>query len=143
LALFARDISLCTPLAAHGRTLAALATCPFPVRSAPITWTSAHERRLRTGILLPKEIWRLTGALYERLALGGRDQRPFVASGDDVQVLEIRECIDTGEALGEHLLAPSIAEALMQLLRSLAVPVIPPRIHQVYTYMHVYIYIYI
>jgi uncharacterized membrane protein YgcG len=86
--------------------------------------------RVRAGLALPREIWRLTGALYERLALGGRDQRLFVAYGDPKEVEEIRECIDTGVAFGAHLQSRSLAEALLQLLCSLPVPVIPSRVHQ-------------
>ena len=48
--------------------------------------------------MIPREIWRLTGALYERLPRAECDvSRLFVANGDEAEVREIRECIDTGE----------------------------------------------
>ena len=114
---------------AHGRSLEALSASVFPVRSAPVTCSS--ERRLRAGTMIPREIWRLTGALHERLPRAERDvSRLFVANGDEAEVREIRECIDTGAAFSDHLHARSMAEALLQLLRSLAVPIIPPNVHQ-------------
>jgi len=118
---------------AHGRSIEALAASAFPVRSAPVTrvpGARTAERRLSAGTTIPREIWRLTGALHERLPRGGREERVFVASGDAAELREIRECLDTGTPFGEHLHARSMAEALLQLLRSLAVPVIPPAVHR-------------
>lgn len=88
----------CLPTA-YGRSLESLCACKIPVRTAPVTCASVAQQRLRAGIVVPKEIWRLTGALYERLALGGRDERLFVSYGDEREVREIRECVDTGAAL--------------------------------------------
>ena len=88
----------CLPTA-YGRSLESLCACKIPVRTAPVTCASVAQQRLRAGIVVPKEIWRLTGALYERLSLGGRDERLFVSYGDEREVREIRECVDTGAAL--------------------------------------------
>ena len=51
---------------------------------------------------VPKELWRIVDAIYER----GLDERDlFTAAGDPDEVYQIRECLDTGapfDSFGVH-----------------------------------------
>ncbi|RYY34588.1 hypothetical protein EON62_03160, partial [archaeon] len=79
----------------------------------------------RRGVALmgvPKEIWRLVDVLFTR---GMATRGLFLVPGDNADVLEIRECLDTGDALSPSLDILAVAQVLLDLLTSLREPVIP------------------
>eukprot|EP00960_Hanusia_phi_P000243 6721-Hanusia_phi.AAC.1 len=106
---------------AYGRGIDELVTHRYPIR-----YSGLHADGKSGKVMpLPKEIWRLAGAIFER---GLKDDNIFLKYGEPKEVFEIRECIDTGAPFADHLAPASFAAALIQLLRSLPSPVIPAEI---------------
>ena len=106
---------------AYGRGLDELVKHRYPIRYSGIHVDGKSGKVMP----LPKEVWRLAGAIFER---GLKDDNIFLKYGEPKEVLEIRECLDTGAPFADHLAPASFAAALIQLLRSLPNPVIPPEV---------------
>jgi len=84
--------------------------------------TSDASRKGSHLMSVPKEVWRLVDVLFSR----GMDTRGlFLAPGDDADILELRECLDTGEAFPAAVDMLAVAQVLLDLLESLREPVIP------------------
>jgi len=60
-----------------------------------------------------------------RRCRGLRTRGVFLAPGDPADVIELRECLDTGEAFPPSVDMLSVAQVLLDLLESLREPVIP------------------
>lgn len=71
---------------------------------------------------VPKEIWRLVDAIWSR---GMESRGLFLAPGNPAEIIEVREALDTGDAIPASADPLSIAEVLCDLLESLREPVIP------------------
>jgi len=71
---------------------------------------------------VPKEIWRLVDALWSR---GMEARGLFLAPGNAADIVEIREALDTGDALPAGADPLAVAQVLCDLLESLREPVIP------------------
>jgi hypothetical protein len=85
--------------------------------------TSSDASRKGTSLMsIPKEIWRLVDVLFHKgLAVRGL----FLAPGDPVEMILIREALDTGDAFPANFDCKSYAQVLLDLLSSLREPVIP------------------
>jgi hypothetical protein len=84
--------------------------------------SSDASRKGSTLMSVPKEIWRLVDLLFSR----GMDNRGvFLAPGDVADIIQLRECLDTGEGFPADVDMLSVAEVLLDLLESLREPVIP------------------
>jgi phosphatidylinositol-bisphosphatase len=95
-----------------------------PVRTVPldpVLRADKYEANPSTTLCVPKELWRLIDAIYEK---GLREPDLFVAPGIPEEVKQIRECLDTGVAFGRFR-THSIAEALLSFLSSLSSPIVP------------------
>mmetsp|Transcript_60960 Transcript_60960/g.137861 ORF Transcript_60960/g.137861 Transcript_60960/m.137861 type:complete len:287 (+) Transcript_60960:716-1576(+) len=118
-----------------GAGLDELASCAAeqPIRQVPIALTPDGQRRFlanpnATGptLSVPKELWRLVDAIYQR---GGmRERHLFLTLGNPTEVERIRECLDTGVGFEPSWSVHSLAETLLAFLQSLAEPVIPPHL---------------
>jgi len=87
----------------------------------PILRAEKYDLNARAAMCVPKELWRIIDAIYER----GLDERDlFTAVGDPDEVYHIRECLDTGAAF-ENYNVHSMAEALTSFLSNLATPIVP------------------
>jgi len=70
---------------------------------------------------VPKELWRIIDALYER----GLDERDlFMARGDPDEICRVRECLDNGTAF-EKVGVHSMAQVLTSFLSNLSTPIVP------------------
>jgi len=130
-----------------GSNLERLAHPHLPFR-APVDSSSikaAFRPRIPTTKGLPCEVWRLGHNLWQRrffpgsldsmegnllkdIESGGRYSEEgfvFIESGDPEQALEVRDCLDTGQPILNHISGKSIAFCLCQFLRYLEDPVIP------------------
>ncbi|GAB5362676.1 hypothetical protein AAMO2058_000818100 [Amorphochlora amoebiformis] len=102
---------------AYGCSLEYLVRNPMPVRAVDPN-TKVHPESVLT---LPKELWRLVDYIYRK---GMDEEDLFLTSGDENEIGDIRECLDTGRgfsSFGIH----SMAEAFIQFLVSLKNPVFP------------------
>lgn len=95
-----------------------------PVRNVPI---DPIERSIQietsppTALCVPKEIWRIVDAIYEK---GIDVPHLFVEPGVHDEILMIRECLDTGNSFGAFRIH-SYTDVLITFLSSLASPIIP------------------
>jgi len=103
---------------AFGCSLSYLARTPMPVRAVGGLRTKVNAEAVLT---LPKELWRLVDFIYRK---GIDEEDLFLTSGDDNQIADIRECLDTGRAFREFSVH-SMAEALIQFLVNLSEPIFP------------------
>ena len=66
-----------------------------PIREVPldpILRAEKYDLNARAAMCVPKELWRIIDAIYER----GLDERDlFTAVGDPDEVYQVRECLDT------------------------------------------------
>jgi phosphatidylinositol-bisphosphatase len=95
-----------------------------PVRSIPLDPIKRAEKidpRAASALCVPKELWRLIDALYEK---GLQEPDIFVEPGFAEEVKQIRESLDTGAPFG-RLRIYSYAEALVSFLASLSTPIVP------------------
>jgi RhoGAP domain len=122
-----------TPGAAIGRGLSGVATTGMDLMSSSIAALNTGANLLslsssditRKGSQLmsvPKEIWRLVDAIWNR---GMETRGLFLAPGNPADVIEVREALDTGDAIPNTCDPVSIAQVLCDLLESLREPVIP------------------
>ena len=95
-----------------------------PIREVPldpILRAEKYDPNSRAAMCVPKELWRIIDAIYER----GLDERDlFTAAGDPDEVYQIRECLDTGapfDSFGVH----SMTEVLTSFLSNLSSPIVP------------------
>ena len=105
-----------------GNNLEHLVTIPGPLRSILPQSESAAKLKV------PKELWRLVDFLYQH---GLLEVGLFDENGVEEEVQQVREILDTGASFEEfggsiH----SVAEALVQWLSSLEVPVVPPQFYR-------------
>ena len=71
---------------------------------------------------VPKEIWRVVDLLWRT----GMDTKGlFLAPGLPADVVELRECIDTGDGFPPGIDPLAVAQVLLDLLSSLREPVVP------------------
>jgi len=95
-----------------------------PIREVPldpILRAEKYDLNARAAMCVPKELWRIIDAIYER----GLDERDlFTAVGDPDEVYLIRECLDTG-ALFESFTVHSMTEVLTKFLSNLSSPIVP------------------
>jgi len=96
---------------------------PGPVRSSePIPNDSPPETRLA----IPKELWRIVDYIYR---FGMEEPNIFNQNGS-ADMMEIRECLDTGESFSTHAFnIHSMAEVLVLFLASLSDSVIPTTLY--------------
>jgi len=95
-----------------------------PIREVPldpILRAEKYDLNARAAMCVPKELWRIIDAIYER----GLDERDlFTAVGDPDEVYQVRECLDTGAAF-ENFSVHSMAEVLTSFLSNLSTPIVP------------------
>lgn len=95
-----------------------------PIRNVPldsIERSKVIDPRTSTALCVPKELWRVIDAIYEK---GLFEQHLFIDPGDPQEISQIRECLDTGSRFGEYLVH-SYADVLTGFLQSLSVPIVP------------------
>lgn len=95
-----------------------------PIRNVPLDAIKRAETvdpRLAAALCVPKELWRLIDAIYEK---GVGAPHLFVEPGIKDEVDQIRECLDTGSRFGQYQVH-SYAETLVTFLESLAAPMVP------------------
>lgn len=110
---------------AYGRSITSLIKHRQPMRESVRAALHAASEGDVEPLAIPKEAWRLVSALHSR-AWGAA--RLFQESGDQGETETVRECLDTGDPFPPSLSAHAFAEALIQLLRSFPIPVVPPHI---------------
>jgi len=105
-----------------GSPLEDLVASSKPIRNPQQT----QNAKLRLHI--PKELWRIVDYIF----INGLDEENlFLESGDDEEMANIRECLDTGSDFSSISFSiHSMAETLIRLLESLAEPVIPYKFYQ-------------
>lgn len=95
-----------------------------PIREVPldpILRAEKYDLNSRAAMCVPKELWRIIDAIYER----GLDERDlFTMIGDPDEVYQIRECLDTGAPF-ENFSVHSFAEVLTSFLSNLSSPIVP------------------
>jgi hypothetical protein len=91
------------------------------VGGAPLS-SSDLSRKGSQLMSVPKEVWRLVDALWTR---GMETRGLFLAPGNAADAIEIREALDTGDAIPPSADPLAIAQVLCDLLESLREPVIP------------------
>jgi phosphatidylinositol-bisphosphatase len=98
-----------------------------PIREVPldpILRAEKYDINAKAATCVPKELWRIIDAIYER----GLDERDlFAAAGDSDEVYRIRECLDTGAAFEDYSVH-SMAEVLTSFLSNLSSPIVPATI---------------
>lgn len=95
-----------------------------PVRNIPmdpIERAKQTETSPPTALCVPKELWRVIDAIYEK---GIDAPHLFVEPGVKEEIVMIRESLDTGTPFGQFRIH-SYAEFLLSFLSSLPSPVIP------------------
>lgn len=91
--------------------------------SAPLTSSDSSKRG--SGLLaVPKEVWRLVDALY-RGGLGATRGLFTTPTSSPATLIQIREALDTGDALPPGADPLALAQVLLELLSSLREPVVP------------------
>jgi len=96
-----------------------------PVRQIPLDPIKRAEKfdpNPTSALCVPKELWRIIDAIYER---GLQEKDLFLVSGSAGEVKQIRECLDTGAPIGKFRMQ-SLAEALVGFLSNLSTPIVPP-----------------
>lgn len=114
-----------------GMSLDELVLYKDPIRSVPLDpieraqkFRDESDLGAGSALCVPKEIWRIVDAVYHK---GVQQPGLFVTPGHPTEVNQIREALDTGgsfEAGSVH----SYIEVFVDLLSSLAVPVVPPHL---------------
>eukprot|EP00545_Synedropsis_sp_CCMP1620_P006920 CAMPEP_0119015632 /NCGR_PEP_ID=MMETSP1176-20130426/11335_1 /TAXON_ID=265551 /ORGANISM="Synedropsis recta cf, Strain CCMP1620" /LENGTH=725 /DNA_ID=CAMNT_0006968941 /DNA_START=52 /DNA_END=2225 /DNA_ORIENTATION=+ len=96
-----------------------------PIRNVPldpIQRAEKYDPNPTSALCVPKELWRIVDALYER----GVDEKDlFLMPGIAKEVKHIRECLDTGAPLANYHVH-SLAEAMLSFLSNLSTPIVPP-----------------
>jgi phosphatidylinositol-bisphosphatase len=95
-----------------------------PIREVPLDpleRAKKYESMPPTALCVPKELWRLIDAIYEK---GMGEPHLFVEPGNDQEVRMIRESLDTGKPFPQCQIH-SYAEVFMSFLSSLSTPIIP------------------
>jgi phosphatidylinositol-bisphosphatase len=93
-----------------------------PVRTIPLDPIKRAEKiGSASALCVPKELWRTVDAIYEK---GLHEMDLFVQPGLADEVIQIRECLDTGAPFGPFRVH-SYAEVLVEFLGSLSTPVVP------------------
>jgi phosphatidylinositol-bisphosphatase len=96
-----------------------------PIRNVPldpIKRAENHDPNPTSALCVPKELWRIVDALYER---GLQEKDLFLMPGEAKEVMHIRECLDTGAPLAKYNVH-SLAEAMLSFLSNLSTPIVPP-----------------
>lgn len=96
-----------------------------PIRNVPLDPIKRAEKfdpNPTSALCVPKELWRIVDAIYER---GLQEKDLFLMPGLPNEVKHIRECLDTGAALGKYR-THSLAEAMLSFLSNLSTPIVPP-----------------
>jgi phosphatidylinositol-bisphosphatase len=95
-----------------------------PIRQVPIDpilRAEKYDLNSRAAMCVPKELWRIIDAIYER----GLDERDlFSMVGDPEEVVTIRESLDTGVPF-DRMSVHSFAEVLTSFLSNLSSPIVP------------------
>ena len=95
-----------------------------PIRQVPIDpilRAEKYDLNSRAAMCVPKELWRIIDAIYER----GLDERDlFSMAGDPEEVVTIRESLDTGAPF-DRMSVHSFAEVLTSFLSNLSSPIVP------------------
>jgi phosphatidylinositol-bisphosphatase len=95
-----------------------------PIRQVPIDpilRAEKYDLNSRAAMCVPKELWRIIDAIYER----GLDERDlFSMVGDPEEVVTIRESLDTGVPF-DRMSVHSFAEVLISFLSNLSSPIVP------------------
>jgi phosphatidylinositol-bisphosphatase len=95
-----------------------------PVRNVPldsIERSKVIDPRASTALCIPKELWRIVDAIYEK---GLFVPHLFTEPGTPDEIAQIRESLDTGSRFGEFSVH-SYAETLTSFLESLSVSIVP------------------
>mmetsp|Transcript_18358 Transcript_18358/g.26328 ORF Transcript_18358/g.26328 Transcript_18358/m.26328 type:complete len:792 (+) Transcript_18358:113-2488(+) len=95
-----------------------------PIRNIPldpIKRAETREMNSSAALCVPKELWRIVDAIYER---GLHEKDLFTTPGEPDEVYEIRECLDTGAAFGDYKIH-SMTEVLLSFLSNLSQPIVP------------------
>jgi phosphatidylinositol-bisphosphatase len=95
-----------------------------PIRTIPLDAIKRAElmdSKPASALCVPKELWRLIDAIYEK---GLGEPHLFVETGTSDEVNHIRECLDTGSRFGTFSIH-SYTEALVAFLESLSSPIVP------------------
>lgn len=100
----------------------ASASVVSPFGGSGVMGSSDASRKGSSLMSVPKEVWRLVDVLFTR----GLDTRGlFLAPGDPADIIIVRECLDTGEAIPPSVDVLAVAQVLLDLLESLREPVVP------------------
>jgi len=90
--------------------------------SRPIRF--ADQQPTNKVLCLPKELWRMVDYIYKH---GMTTEGLFLAGGSKNEIQEIRECLDVGKEFDKPFSVESMADALIQFLKSMIEPVFPPK----------------
>ena len=96
-----------------------------PIRQVPldpIKRAEKYDPNPTSALCVPKELWRLIDAIYER---GLQEKDLFMVPGLTPEVKQIRECLDTGAPLDKFRIH-SLVEAMVSFLSSLSTQIVPP-----------------
>ncbi|OWZ13685.1 Multiple inositol polyphosphate phosphatase [Phytophthora megakarya] len=88
---------------------------PQPTNSPPCLTTSTDSQKV------PKELWRMVNDIYENYM---QEKNLFVEAGSKVEIVQLREALDTGSAFPQHS-GYSTAELLVRWLQALRQSVVP------------------
>jgi len=90
--------------------------------SRPIRF--ADQQPTTKVLCIPKELWRMVDYIYKH---GMTTKGLFLEGGSKNEIQEIRECLDVGKEFDKPFLVESMANALIQFLKSMIEPVFPPK----------------
>ena len=99
-------------------SISSSSTESLPLSSSDVT------KKGTTLLSIPKEIWRLVDALWQR-GLGSTRGIFTAPTSDPGALIELRECLDTGDPFPPGVDPLALAQTLLDLLTSLREPVIP------------------
>ncbi|EGZ10567.1 multiple inositol polyphosphate phosphatase-like protein [Phytophthora sojae] len=109
-----------------GSSLEQLVSCSEPIRQAKFTAARSPAASVfsvwvggATGV--PKELWRMVNDIYENYM---QEKNLFVEAGSKVEIVQLREALDTGAPLPTHS-GYSMAELLVRWLQALRQSVVP------------------
>jgi phosphatidylinositol-bisphosphatase len=101
-----------------------------PIRNVPldpIKRSEKYDPNPSAALCVPKELWRIVDALYER---GLQEPDLFLTPGYEEEVKMIRECLDTGAPFGRFHVH-SMAEVMVSFLSNLSSTIVPPTLFPV------------
>ena len=108
----------------RGRYMQSSFGCPLEslVRLVEPVRTASLLLKPEESLRIPKELWTLSDWMYRN---GLSEPDVFLQRGIPEEMATLRECLDTGESFPENVSAYSVAETMLDFLRSLTQPVIP------------------